>query len=118
MSLKLPKRFKLASPSHARAKVMEKVAAKRIGGRQTKGSGSSYEKGDVRLKRVARLECKTTKHASFSVTAAMIEKIEQAVMGADEVPILEVELLGGERRVYVVPAWAMDDLLNPKGNQK
>ncbi len=114
MTLRLPKRFNLVSPSHARAKVMEKETAKRIGGRQTKGSGSSYEKGDVRIKGLVRIESKTTKNKSFSVNEEMIDKIENATNGSNEVPVIEIEILGGARRVYVVPAWAMDDLLGGK----
>lgn len=91
---------------------MEKAAAKRVGGRQTASSGNKwYDKGDVRLKGVTRIECKTTKHASFSVTLEMIDKIEAAVAGAGEVPVIEIELALGQAKVFVVPAWAMDSLL-------
>lgn len=96
----------------------EGKAAKRLGGKVTKGSGNTpWEKGDVRLQRVARLECKVTRAASFRVTEEIIDKIEAATAGADEVPILEIELASG-RRVYVVPAWAMDDLLEKAAQGK
>lgn len=114
MTLRLPKRLKTMTPSHHRAKAQEKAAAKRMGARQVKGSGSGFEKGDVRLKGILRLEAKTTKHASFSVTEEMIDKVENACNGAGEVPVIEIEILGGQRRVYVVPAWAVDDLFSVK----
>lgn len=117
MTLRLPKRLSTMTPSHHRSKVQEKAAAKRMSAKQTKGSGSSYEKGDVRLKGLLRLEAKTTKNRSFSVTTEMLDKVEQACMGADEVPVIEVELdnaSGHPRRVYVVPAWCVDDLFSIK----
>lgn len=99
------------SKSHARAVTQEKQTAARIGGRTVVGSGSKFEKGDVRLKGVVRIEAKTTKNASFSVTEAIIDKLEQACFGAGEVPILQVEILGGKRRCLVIPDWALDDIL-------
>lgn len=111
MPLKTPKRLKLVSPSHARAKVQEKETAKRLGGRTTKGSGSSYEKGDVRIRGVARIECKVTKNASFSVSTAMIEKLENGTSGSDEIPAFEIELKGGVK-CAVLPIWGLDMLLD------
>lgn len=107
----LPKRLQ-QSPSHERAKHQEQEAAGRIGGKTVKGSGSGNEKGDARAYKLARVECKTTKNKSFSVTTETIAKLEDAVAGADEVPVLEVELELGKHRVYVVPAWAMEMMLN------
>lgn len=106
----LPKRMQ-QSPSHERARHQEAEAAARIGGRTTKGSGSGNEKGDARAYKLVRVECKTTKHKSFRVTTDIIRKLEEAVAGADEIPVLEVEL-ELKHRVYVVPAWAMELMLN------
>lgn len=108
MSLRLPKRLEGATPSHARARAQEAIAAKRIGGVGVKGSGSGDERGDVRLKGFVRLEAKTTKHASFAVTAEIIAKLERAVFGSGEVPILQVELGLGTHKVLVMPDWALD----------
>ena len=108
MALALPKRLRAASPAHARSKVQERETAKRIGGLVTKGSGSGNEKGDVRLKGFVRIEAKTTKHSSFSVTDELIQKLEDAEVGAGEVPIMQVELRCGQRKVLVMPDWALD----------
>ncbi len=107
------KRMRL-SPSHQRAKAQETETAKRLGGKQVKGSGSGYQKGDVRVRGIARIECKTTKHKSFSVTLADVEKIEAATFGACELPVIEVELDNQCKRakVVVLPAWALDVLLD------
>lgn len=125
-SLPVPKRLRGSTPSHARASNQEKQTAGKYGGRLVPGSGGApkqgrkekgnrshvAEAGDVRIPGVARIECKTTKHASFSVTSEMIDKIETATFGADEIPVIEVELELGKKRVYVVPEWAMDLLLD------
>jgi hypothetical protein len=97
-----------ASPAHARSKVQERETAKRIGGKVTKGSGSGDERGDVRLRGFVRVENKTTKHRSFSVTDELISKLEGAVFGAGEVPVLQIELALGQRKVLVLPDWALD----------
>jgi hypothetical protein len=110
--LRLPKRLREAqSPSHARAKVQEKKLAERVGGRVTKGSGNGLVKGDVRLKGIVRLEAKVTKNSSFSVTTEIVKKLEDAVVGAGEIPILQVELELGRHKLIVMPDWALDLVL-------
>ncbi len=100
--------------SHDRARKQEKELATRIGGRTTPASGALSEKGDVRLKRVARIEAKTTKNKSFSVTLEMLDKIENAALPCDEIPILVVEFNDGNGRkvkeVAVVPTYVLDSL--------
>lgn len=108
MTLRTPKRLQGHTPSHARARMQEKAAAKRIGGTVTRGSGSGRVRGDVRLKGFVRLEAKTTKHRSFSVTDELIDKLEAAVFGVGEVPIMQIELGLGARKVLVMPDWALD----------
>lgn len=106
MVLKLPNRLK-KSPSHDRSKHQERESAERFGGRVQKGSGCGpyqHNKADVRVTGVVRLEAKTTKHRSFSVTMAMVEKLEEETFGSGELPVIEVELALGKKRVYVVPA--------------
>lgn len=110
MTFPLPKRKRL-SPSHNRAKVQEKETAERFGGRQTKASGSSVEKGDVRITGVMRIENKTTKNKSFSVTTDHIGKIEQSVFGTSEIPTMCIELDSGKHRFWVVPNWAMEEII-------
>ena len=116
MGLAQPKRLGggTISPSHARSRIQEKKTAQRLGGKVTVGSGNKHEKGDVRVKGLTRIEAKTTKNKSFSITKGMIEKIELACFGADEVPIMEIEVDNGSPKpcsVYVIPKWALDDLL-------
>lgn len=114
MSLILPKRMGGQHASVKRSKVQEAETAKRVGGKVTKASGAQpFEKADVRVKGVARLELKTTKARSFSVTADMIDKIEAQALQAGELPLMEIEIdnAGKPRSCYVVPTWAMDALL-------
>ena len=107
------KRMRLGK-SQRRARQQEAEAAERLGGDQVKGSGSGYQKGDVRVRGMCRVECKTTKHRSFRVTLADIEKIEAATFGACELPVIEVELDNQRTRakVAVIPLWALDALLS------
>jgi hypothetical protein len=100
------------TPSHARSKVQEAGLAKRVGGVVVKGSGSGDERGDVRLKGVVRIEAKTTAAASFSVTVDIIRKLNNAVAGTKEIPILEVEILSGAMKLIVMPSWALDIILD------
>lgn len=118
----MPKRLRGPSPAHNHAPVQEAKAAARIGGAVTRGSGNGYVKGDARRPGLVRVECKSTSAKSFSVTRDTMEKIEAAAFGADEVPVLQVELLGPsapglcdmvvQKRVYVVPDWALEDLFD------
>jgi hypothetical protein len=86
-----------------------------VGGNVTKASGAGdFEKGDVRIKRISRIECKTTKAKSFSVTLDMIEKIETAALQAGEVPVMEIEIDNTSRSpktVLVMETWVLDVLL-------
>ena len=111
MIIRVPKRAKEPSPSHARAKVQERKTAERIGGKVTKGSGNKDEKGDVRVRGFIRVECKTTKNSSFSVSVALIEKLEAAVFGVGEIPFFEVELELGKHTAVVMPRYALDQIL-------
>ena len=105
-----------AHPSYYRAAAHEAETAKRFGGRLTPGSGSKSEKGDVRIKGLARIENKTTQNKSFSITRDMIRKIEDAGMPCGEVPIIVVEFndgAGGKlMEVAVMPMYALDILLS------
>lgn len=102
------------SPSHDRARKQERELAKRVGGRVTPGSGAFSLKGDVRVKSLMRIEAKTTKNKSFSVTLEMIEKIEEAALSHGEVPVIVVEFNDGNgkklKEVAVIPAYVLDQL--------
>lgn len=98
--------------SHMRAKRQEKQIAKRTRGRLIPGSGNGAVKGDVRVRKLYRIECKTTKNNSFSVTKEMIEKLEMAALASGEVPIIVVEFNDGRGRklkeVAVIPTYMLD----------
>jgi translation elongation factor EF-Tu-like GTPase len=102
------------NPSYRRSRKQEKQLAIRVGGRTTAASGSKAEKGDVRKKRVLRLEAKTTKNKSFSVTLEMIHKIEEAAMLSDELPVLLIEFNNGAgkkiKEVVVCPSYVLDEI--------
>jgi Holliday junction resolvase len=103
--------------SHRRAPKQERQLAERIGGRITVASGAKqFEKGDVRKTRVVRIEAKTTKNKSFSVTTEIIQKIEDAALAAGEMPVIVIELNNMDPRkrvsVAVVPLYVLDMLSN------
>lgn len=105
--------------SYRRSRKQEKEIAARLGGRVTPASGSKQEKGDVRVKGVLRVEAKTTKHRSFSVTLDMVAAIEEAACSAGEVPAIVVEFNDSRGRkvkeVAVVPTYVLDMLKDSHG---
>ena len=118
MPLAKPKRLKQdgSTLSHHRSRRQEGEVAKRIGGRKTPASGALSEKGDVRLKGVVRIECKTTMHKSFSITREMLGKIEDAALSSGELPALVIEFLNDKGNpigaVAVMPVWVLDTVAN------
>lgn len=101
--------------AHRRAPKQEKSLAKRGGGQTVPGSGSGHQKGDVKkYNGILRIEAKTTKHKSFSVTLEMIRKIEEAALPCNELPAMVIEFLGEDGRpikeLAVVPMYVLDDL--------
>lgn len=108
MAFRIPKKDQLPD-NLRRSRQHEKATALRIGGRQTPRSGAGTVKGDVQLAKFVRGECKTTKHKSFSVTRADIEKLEDASLGHGELPFYIVRLEGPPMlEVVVMPAYVMD----------
>lgn len=106
-----PKRLQGQTPSHARSRQQEKETAKRTGGHVTKASGALLEKGDVRVRNVCRIENKTTEHASFSVSIDHIAKLEKAVFGSTEIPLMQIELKNGKCNFLVIPDTYLDDIV-------
>lgn len=100
--------------SHKRAPKQEKEIAKLVKGRVTPRSGAGHEKGDVRLKGVARIECKTTKNKSFSVTLAMVEALEMEAALAGELPVFIIEFIDEHGKkikdLAVCPTYVLDSL--------
>lgn len=115
MALAKPKRLfdGGSTPAHRRSRKQEAEVAARLGGRLTIASGALDTKGDVRVKRVMRVECKTTTKKSFSVTREMLGKIEEAALSAGEVPAMVIEFLTPkgkpESACAIVPMWVLDD---------
>lgn len=109
--LRIPK-HKRQTEAHTRSRFQEKEKAQRLGAIVVHRSGAGDTKGDVRVKKIARIECKTTLNNSFSVTREMVSKIENAALSSGEVPALVVEFLnpGGKvwNSVVILPAYAID----------
>lgn len=103
---------KRGTPSHRRAPKQERELASRFKGKTTIASGALSEKGDVRVRRLIRIEAKTTKNKSFSITQEMLDKIETAALAADEIPVMVIEFNDGcgrkMREVAVLPTYALD----------
>lgn len=121
-SLPLPKRKRNALPtvSHQHAPGQERKLAARFGGRVTKASGALDEKGDVRIKGVARIEAKCTQANSFSITQDMLQGIEMAAVGDGELPVIVVDFLDRtgkvKNSVAVMPMYALDDFIARGGS--
>lgn len=100
------------SPSHKRAPKQERETALRIGGRRTPASGALDVKGDVRVKNLVRIECKTTKNKSFSLTLEMVRKLEEAALSGNELPAFVIEFNDGFGRklkeLLVLPSYAIE----------
>lgn len=68
----------------------------------------------MRVRGVLRIEAKTTKNKSFSVTREMIEKIESAAAMTGELPFLVIEFIDDAGRslkqVAVCPMWVLDSV--------
>lgn len=101
--------------SHRRSKKQERDLAKRGGGRLVPGSGSGHQKGDVKkYLGVYRVEAKTTKRNSFSVTREMIQKIEEAALPNNEMPAIIIEFIDEQGRpqaeVAVIPTYVLGSL--------
>lgn len=102
--------------SHRRAPRQEKEVGERFKGFKTPASGAREVKGDVRVKGKLRIECKTTKNKSFSVTLDMLRKIEAAGLTAGELGLLFVEFTDGFGKKLgefaVIPTYAIDDFID------
>jgi hypothetical protein len=107
----LPRRMQGQTPSHARAKVQEKETANRTGGQTTARSGAGLIKGDVRIKGVARIENKTTKYKSYSVTTEIVDKLLNAVAGSNEIPMMQIEINGGTHKFLILPDLYLEDII-------
>lgn len=107
----IPKRLQGQSASHARSPGQEKETAKRTGGQVTARSGAGLIKGDVRVKGIARIENKNTIHRSYSVTTETLDKLEAAIAGTSEIPVMQIELNGGTHKFCIVPDMYLEDII-------
>ena len=112
--LKVPKRLRgNMGTSHKHAPNQEKATAERLGGVAVKGSGCGFEKGDVRVKGIMRVENKCTQKKSFSLKIEMLSKIENAALSSGEIPAMEIEFIDPRtgkslHKVAVVPMYVLD----------
>jgi hypothetical protein len=110
--IRTPKRLggSTANANQRKGRAHEAASVKTLGGRAVRGSGAGREKGDVRRVNVYRLECKTTKNRSYSLTREMIEKVEASVpAGSSEIPFMEIRVddqSAMPKTCFVFPAWA------------
>ena len=101
--------------SHRRAPKQERELAKRSRGKLVPGSGSKAQKGDVsKAFGVFRLEAKTTRNNSFSVTREMVRKIEDAALYNGEIPAIVIEFIDDAGKpcmeVAVVPTYLLPQI--------
>lgn len=106
------------SPAYRRSKKQEKRIARKLGAQTVSGSGAGAIKGDVRLRHVTRLEAKTTDHKSFRVTSDMFEKLQLNAAGADELPVIAIEMPGPDGRLQTFAIMLMSDLEEVLSRQK
>lgn len=104
-----------STKSHKRAPKQEGELAKRFGGKCVPGSGAGYQKGDVKKAHgMFRIEAKTTKNKSFSVTRAMVDKIEQAALTCNETPVIIIEFIDEqgrpEKELAIIPTYALGEI--------
>lgn len=120
MDFKPPKRFSTGTTGgHRHWRKQESALATETGGKLTPGSGSGRTVGDVRVKGWSRLEAKSTDKQSFSVTRAMVQKVDMAALQSGEVlPAITldfVDTVGGvtnvSHSVCIVPRYALEMLL-------
>lgn len=102
------------------SKKQEKNIAKDYGGYNISGSGSGKKKGDAVVPNVLRVEAKSTSKKSFSITRDMIDKIENAAVGSNELPIIEIDFLkelGNKDTLVILPKWAFEELFDAIKNK-
>ena len=86
----------MKSYSQRRSRLQEKRAARDLGGKVQKGSGSSaFAKGDVRAIGHVRGECKFTKKSTYILKHDELLKIQmEALKGGFEDWVMQVEFVG------------------------
>lgn len=102
--------------------IQEQRVATDYCGYTTTGSGNKDTKGDVRITRVMRIECKATTKKSFSITREMLDKLKYDCLGFDEIPCIQVDFISprGEiiEQVAVTPINIIRTLIDVKTRQE
>ena len=90
----------------------EKRAAKQFSARQTIASGqTSVEKADLKTE-LARFECKTTKHLSYSLKLSELEKLRnQTELSKIPVFVIELDREGSRQEFSVISSEWLNHLL-------
>ena len=122
----LRKRPRIGSSPQMEGRRFEHWFAKLFGVTPVKGSGNQWwAKLDVKDVRFL-FQCKDTKHASFSISRALMREIENALRGEDRIPVIAtavensevfvtlraedfIRLIQSDKALYLVPS---------KGEQK
>lgn len=102
--------------------VQEENTAKKFNGYKTTGSGNKGMTGDVRIASVARIENKSTTKKSYSIKLDLIKKLENNVIGYDEIPFVQVDFIDEEKnllgQVAVIPMKLMEMLIDVKTEER
>lgn len=100
--------------AYTRAPKQELLVANRLGGVKTPASGSQDMKGDVRVPKVIRIECKNTQAKSFTVSLDMIRKMHKSTVGYGETFAVEIDFIDSKGKVLesvaVVPTHLLDEI--------
>lgn len=94
-----------------RADKHEKKVARLMGGKVTVGSGNQMDKGDVKTDEF-RVECKTTKAASFSLREEILCKITDEALATDRLPMVNIQFEATGNRYVILRE---EDWLDLKG---
>lgn len=111
----VPKRLgiKKMSPSHVRSPIQESEIATKLKGEVTRGSGCGFEKGDIRVKGIMRVEAKTTKNKSYSLKRSTFEGLEDSIVGSNEIPAMIIEFNNEgkpSKELAIVPTYVLEML--------
>jgi hypothetical protein len=89
-----------------KSQLQERRAAADLGGRVQPGSGApQHYKGDVRVAKDVRVECKTTSKESYQLKVHELEKIKgEAFMGGDDGWAMQIEFqtMTGNKKFAVI----------------
>lgn len=98
-----------------RSKRQERKTAKELGGKRVPLSGAHWTaKGDVSAEKEL-VECKQTSRKSYTLSAAVLEKILHEAYRAAKRPVLQVQFTHGKGGRYAIIPWT--DYLALRGEE-